>query len=124
MTRDTCASSYETPAESTSSSTCDRDALCASSNYETGNDTKIGEMLTLKNFGIAEADSDFVAETVEKLVKEADAALEACQMLFGKVEGTTKLRKRIASEVKFLRGLNKESSCDLSQVRHTDSFVA
>ena len=75
------------------------------------------EKLTLKNFGIVESESGVGAETVEKLVQEADAALESCQTLFGKVEGTTKLRKRIASELKFLQGLHKEENCDLSQVR-------
>ena len=75
----------------------------------------------MKDFGLVDS-SDVVgaSETVEKLVRDADAALEACQRLFGKVEGTTKLKKRIASELKFLRGLNKTPELDLNQVGFED----
>ena len=78
--------------------------------------TESSNVITMKDFGIVEGDAGYVAETVEKLVRDANAALESCQALFGKVEGTTKLRKRIVSELKFLHGLNKTPEMDLSQV--------
>jgi len=91
---------------------------------DTGEATKeksSGDVWLLKDFEPLdlEADVGFVAETVEKLVRDADAALEACRALFGKVEGATKLKKRIASELKFLKSL-KQPVFDISQVQSSN----
>ena len=76
---------------------------------EAAKEKSSGDVWLLKDFEPLdlEADVGFVAETVEKLVRDADAALEACRALFGKVEGATKLKKRIASELKFLKSLKQ-----------------
>lgn len=103
------------------SSSRDNETLSPNGEAETAQTrAPMEETLTLKSLGVMEIDSLQVAETVEKLVTEADAALETCQTLFGKVEGTTKLRKRISSELKFLHGLSKEATCDLSQIHRSN----
>lgn len=60
-------------------------------------------------------------ETLERLTLEAEEALQTCSKLFGKVEGATKLKKRILSELKFLQSLKQDEGTPLLDVSQVQS---